>query len=55
MKKVKVKTTIPIVGGKVVNEFSLNIIEESESHTFEVEYVSPEDGGPLMRPKTPPR
>ena len=51
----KVSTIIPMTGRNVKNEFDLIVANDEVSQTFEIEYISEADGGPLMRPKTPPR
>ncbi len=54
-KTVEVQTKIPMTVQNVKNVFDLIVTDELVSQTFEIEYISEADGGPLMRPKTPPR
>ena len=52
--KIEVKTTIP-APASVINIFDVDVADPAISQDVVMEYVSPADGGPLMRPKTPPR
>ncbi len=56
MKKVKIK--VEILGANIRQstfEFEVEIASMATSQDIVIEYVSPDDGGPLMRPKLPPQ
>lgn len=53
-KKVRVRTAIPNNGAFIKNNFEVEITDELVSEEIIMEYISPSDGGPLMRPKNPP-
>ena len=53
MDKMKITEAIPRES-KGYKKSSFAIVIPKESGTVELEYVSYADGGPLMRPKTPP-
>ena len=50
--KVKLKTDLPNGANQTIE---LEVINPNVSQKFGLEYVSPADGGPLMRPTNPPK
>lgn len=54
MSKVKILTVIETEQGEVRNTINIDF-NEMDSKEIVLEYVTAEDGGPLMRPKNPPR
>jgi hypothetical protein len=54
----KVKITAEIQGANIRQstfEFELEIADLTTSEDLIIEFVGSDDGGPLMRPKNPPR
>lgn len=54
-KTVIIKTAIPNPPTKnLLDEFTVEVDDDTVAQTFEIEYIPASQGGPLMRPKNPP-
>lgn len=55
MANIYIETTITLDDGTVVkNSGTVAIHDETKNQKIEIEYCSPSDGGPVMRPNNPP-
>lgn len=55
MAKVEIKTILTLDDGTVKEQNGvIELEDENVSKVIELEYVSPADGGPIMRPNNPP-